>query len=214
MSHKLHEHRKSYQKGMLTKDQAAADPVAQFGLWFEQVTQASGIEEVNAMTLSTVDQQGYPRGRVVLLKHFDVRGFQFFTNYASQKGLAITANPQVSLSFFWPNLERQVHIKGKAEKLSQEESQAYFAVRPKGSQIGAMASPQSQVVESRAFLEQTLSRLEQQYQSDPVPKPDNWGGYLVKPIEFEFWQGRENRLHDRLRYTAVNDKWTIERLAP
>ncbi|MDG1961981.1 MAG: pyridoxamine 5'-phosphate oxidase [Flavobacteriaceae bacterium] len=214
MSQKLHDYRKSYQKGTLTEQQAAVNPIEQFALWFQEVAQAGGVDEVNAMTLSTVDAAGYPRGRVVLLKHFDARGFQFFTNYSSQKGRAIAANPKVSLSFFWPNLERQVHIRGSAEKLTKEESQAYFSQRPKGSQIGAIVSPQSEVIADRASLEQTLLRLEKQYQTADVPIPDHWGGYLVQPIEFEFWQGRENRLHDRLRYRNVAQNWTIERLAP
>jgi pyridoxamine 5'-phosphate oxidase len=167
------------------------------------------------MTLATADADGFPTARVVLLKAVDGRGFQFFTNYESRKGAELAANPRAALAFLWIPLERQVRVRGTVERLTAEESDAYFATRPRGSQIGAWASRQSQPLERRGLLEQRWSDLEQMYAGREVPRPPHWGGYRVRPLEIEFWQGRENRLHDRLRYAAVpGGGWRVERLAP
>ena len=167
------------------------------------------------MTISSIGLDDFPKSRVVLLKQLVDEGFVFYTNYTSEKGKAISKNPKVGLSFFWPNLERQVIIKGIAEKTTFEVSNTYFQSRPKGSQLGAIVSPQSEVIANREFLEKSLSELEKKYENIPIPKPDNWGGFLVQPISIEFWQGRANRLHDRIRYELQqNSLWKIERLAP
>ena len=221
MAENLHHYRKSYEKGVLRKLDAAQDPLDQFKRWFDELKDLNSAIEINAMHCTTLDSEGFPRTRVVLLKGFDHQGFQFFTNYNSQKGRDIIRHPQVSLSFFWPDLERQVHIKGRAEQMSTEESDTYFDVRPRGSQIGAHVSDQSSVIESRTYLEQRLEALEAEYFDKKVPRPEHWGGFRVIPEGYEFWQGRENRLHDRLRYRpALQDdskfpkSWIIERLAP
>ncbi|MEM7087662.1 MAG: pyridoxamine 5'-phosphate oxidase [Bacteroidota bacterium] len=214
MHDNLHDYRKNYEKGALTKDAVDANPMQQFQTWFYEVKDIGGVDEVNAMTLTTLGQDGFPKGRVVLLKKYDAYGFYFYTNYSSDKGRAIANYNQVSLSFFWPNMERQILIKGMAEKTSETDSQNYFASRPKGSQLGAMVSDQSSVVPNRQVLEDELKDLEAQFEDKEVPKPSNWGGFVVKPVEFEFWQGRPNRLHDRIRYRLDGLDWTIERLAP
>lgn len=221
MSENLHHYRKSYEKGALRKQDAAQDPMTQFQLWFDELKSLDLDIEINAVHCTTLGVDGFPMSRVVLLKGFDRKGFQFFTNYNSHKGQDIAAHPQVSLSFFWPDLERQVHIKGKAERLTARESDAYFNVRPRGSQIGAHVSAQSSVIDSRAVLEQRLAAIEAEFQGREIPRPEHWGGFRVIPQVYEFWQGRENRLHDRLRYRpgAQQDKthepsWIIERLAP
>ncbi len=214
MRDNLHDYRKSYGKGKLDKETSDSNPFQQFRKWFYDVQNAGGVDEVNAMTLTTIGVDGFPKGRVVLLKKYDENGFYFYTNYDSEKGKSIAACPNVSLSFFWPNTERQIIIKGVAEKTSVSDSENYFASRPKGSQLGALVSDQSSVVESREQLENELALLERQYDGKEVPKPENWGGYLVRPISFEFWQGRANRLHDRIRYTLNDLDWEIERLAP
>ncbi|HBB49245.1 MAG TPA: pyridoxamine 5'-phosphate oxidase [Flavobacteriaceae bacterium] len=221
MAENLHHYRKSYKKGVLRKLDAAQNPLDQFKRWFDELKDSNSAIEINAMHCTTLDSEGFPRTRVVLLKGFDHQGFQFFTNYNSQKGRDIIRHPQVSLSFFWPDLERQVHIKGRAEQMSAEESDTYFDVRPRGSQIGAHVSDQSSVIESRTYLEQRLEALEAEYLDKKVPRPEHWGGFRVIPEGYEFWQGRENRLHDRLRYRpALQDdskfpkSWIIERLAP
>ena len=173
------------------------------------------IDEANAMTLGTIGLDGFPKTRIVLLKHYDDKGFVFYTNYTSEKGEAISNNGRVCISFFWPSLERQVIIQGIAEKISDEQSTAYYKSRPRGSQLGAWVSDQSAVIDSRAVLEEKLQILETRYQGKSIPKPDFWGGFRVKPVSFEFWQGRENRLHDRIRYTPTSDSsWKIERLSP
>jgi pyridoxamine 5'-phosphate oxidase len=214
MKDDLYDSRKSYDKGELSEKSVESNPLQQFRKWFYECQNSGGVDEVNAMTLTTIDFDGFPRGRVVLLKKYDEYGFYFYTNYESEKGRSIELNNKVSLSFFWPNLERQVIIKGTAQKTSKVDSENYFQSRPKGSQIGALVSNQSSVIKNRAILENQLKKLEVEYENKNIPKPDNWGGYLVTPISFEFWQGRPNRLHDRIRYKLQEYDWIIERLAP
>ncbi len=207
--------RKSYEKGSLDIEAVGDNPFQLFKKWFQQAEESDKIEEANAMTLSTLGEKGYPKARVVLLKGFSEEGFVFFTNYDSEKGRSLLMNPKVGLAFFWPPLERQIIIKGNAEKLSLEKSDAYFNSRPRGSQLGALVSPQSEVIPNRKFLEDRLKALEEKYKNIPIPRPDNWGGILIKPIQIEFWQGRPNRLHDRILYQSINhSSWKIERLAP
>lgn len=212
----LSDMRREYTKLGLREEDADPNPVRQFAHWFEQAvaTNTGEVFEPNAMTLSTVTSTGTPASRVVLLKGFDDAGFVFFTNYESDKGRELEANPWAALCFWWPALERQVRITGKVSKVSRAESEAYFATRPRGSQLGAWVSRQSQVVSGRAALESELARLEKQYEGQPVPTPLHWGGYRVAPEVFEFWQGRPNRLHDRLRYRRDGQRWIIERLSP
>lgn len=215
MQQDLSDYRKSYHKSALTEDTVRDNPLEQFQKWFYEVEATDGLEEPNAMTLSTMGLDGYPKNRVVLMKRYTFEGFVFYTNYNSEKGKAIDANPSVSLSFFWPNLERQVVIKGRAEKVAENLSDGYFESRPKGSQLGAVVSPQSEVIPSREMLESELAKLETHYENEEVKRPDHWGGYLVRPVSIEFWQGRPNRLHDRIRYTLQESlDWKIERLAP
>ncbi|HNU59136.1 MAG TPA: pyridoxamine 5'-phosphate oxidase [Aquaticitalea sp.] len=216
MQRDLSNYRRSYEKKELLESNVAADPIDQFEEWFREVALNYPDIEANALTLSTIGTDGYPKGRVVLLKMFSNEGFVFYTNYDSEKGLAIAENPNVCLSFFWHEAERQVIIKGKAAKVDIAESDAYFTSRPKGSQLGALVSPQSQVIPGREFLEAKLGELEKRYEAvSEVPRPENWGGYLVVPVEIEFWQGRANRLHDRIRFKRDgSDKWKMERLAP
>lgn len=209
------DYRKSYEKSELLENSIPEDPINLFNRWFHEVEDNGGIEEVNAMTVSTIGLDGYPKSRVVLLKKFTFEGFIFYTNYESEKGKALANNPNVCLSFFWPTLERQVIIKGKAEKVAENLSDGYFESRPTGSKLGAVVSPQSQIIPSRAFLEEELKNLENQYLQKEIKRPTHWGGYIVKPISVEFWQGRPNRLHDRIRYSLQADfEWKIERLAP
>jgi pyridoxamine 5'-phosphate oxidase len=214
MKDDLYNSRKSYEKGELSEKSVDKNPLQQFRSWFYECQDSGGVEEVNAMTLTTIDFDGFPRGRVVLLKKYDEFGFYFYTNYDSEKGRSIEVNNKVSLSFFWPNMERQIIIKGTAEKTSKVDSENYFQSRPKGSQIGALVSDQSSVIKNRGILEKQLKELEVEYKNKDIPKPANWGGYLVTPISFEFWQGRPNRLHDRIRYKLQEYDWIIERLAP
>lgn len=214
MGEKLHDYRKSYEKGELSETTIDENPMQQFRKWFYEVKDSDGVDEVNAMTISTIGDDGFPKGRVVLLKKYDEYGFYFYTNYHSEKGKAIANINKVSLSFFWPNMERQIIIQGTVEKTSEADSTNYFHSRPKGSQLGSAVSHQSSVVESREVLEKNLADLEKKYKNEEVPKPDEWGGFLIKPISIEFWQGRPNRLHDRIRYTLKDDDWVIERLAP
>jgi pyridoxamine 5'-phosphate oxidase len=214
MDRNLHEYRKSYQKGSLTEDTVSKNPMIQFNTWFQQAEESATVEETNAMTLSTVDAFGVPRGRVVLLKEITQEGFVFYTNYSSDKGQAIALNNKVCISFFWPGLERQIIITGEATKISEEKSIAYFNKRPRESQLGAMVSDQSAYIDTRDALEQKLALLEEKYKEERIPKPEAWGGYLIRPIVFEFWQGRSSRLHDRIRYLTKDDNWAIERLQP
>jgi pyridoxamine 5'-phosphate oxidase len=214
MRDNLHDYRKNYKHGILDEESIDPNPLQQFRTWFYNVQNAGGVDEVNAMTLTTLGVDGYPKGRVVLLKKYDENGFYFYTNYNSEKGKSISVHNKVCLSFFWPNIERQVIIKGTAEPTSEADSSNYFASRPKGSQLGALVSHQSTVIPNREVLENELRALEEAYEGKEIPKPSDWGGYLVKPIEFEFWQGRPNRLHDRFRYRMEGIDWIIERLAP
>lgn len=214
MKDNLDMHRKSYEKGELSKESVNENPLQQFRTWFYETKDAGGVDEVNAMTLTTVDAEGFPRGRVVLLKKYDEYGFYFFTNYNSDKARSLDLNNKVSLSFFWPNMERQIIIKGTVKKTSDAESNNYWQSRPKGSQLGALVSNQSSIVKDRSELEDKLKKLEEEYEHKEVPRPKDWGGYLVSPLSIEFWQGRPNRLHDRIRYTLVDYDWIIERLQP
>ena len=191
-----------------------ANAIRQFDKWWQEAIH-SEIDEVNAMTLATASADGIPAARIVLLKGYDERGFVFFTNYDSFKGLQLAENPRACLVFFWKELERQVRITGLVEKVSDEESDTYFNSRPEGSRIGAWASPQSQVIESREWLEEREKTLVKDFTGKPLNRPAHWGGYRVKPINIEFWQGRPSRLHDRIQYALQGDNsWIIERLAP
>jgi len=211
----LSNYRKSYEKSELLESNIPEDPINLFHRWFYEVEEFGSIEEVNAMTVSTIGLDGFPRARVVLLKKFNEEGFIFYTNYDSEKGKAIEVNPHICLSFFWHSMERQVIIKGIAEKTAPSVSDGYFDTRPDGSKLGAIVSPQSQVILSRTFLEEKLKELEKQFNQKEIPRPINWGGFLVRPQEVEFWQGRPNRLHDRIRYQLQADYfWKIDRLAP
>jgi len=210
----LSHYRKSYEKSALLEQDIPNDPINLFHRWFHEVQDFGGTDEVNAMTVSTQGLDGFPKARVVLLKQYNEQGFVFYTNYESEKGKAIAANPKVCLSFFWNSMERQVIIKGTAVQLSADQSDAYFYSRPLGSQLGAIVSPQSSIIPNRSILENQLHSLEQQHILE-VQRPIHWGGYYVEPISVEFWQGRPNRLHDRIRYTIQDDlSWSIDRLAP
>lgn len=216
MDQNLHDYRRTYKKGSLTKDSVDANPMQQFRTWFHEVKDAGGIEEVNAMTLTTLGVDGFPKGRIVLLKKYNENGFYFYTNYQSEKGEAIAAHPKVSLAFFWPTLERQVLIKGVASKTSRIDSVNYFDSRPLGSRLGAIVSEQSSEIPNRKYLEERLAKLEATFKNeDIVPCPDHWGGFLVSPLSIEFWQGRPNRLHDRIVFELNEDQdWSIRRLSP
>lgn len=210
----LQELRISYLKGGLNESEVSKNPFEQFAQWFEQAQQAD-ILEPNAMIVATVDAQMQPSTRTVLLKYFDQQGFVFFTNYTSQKAQDITQNPKVASQFLWLDLERQVKIIGSAEKISTAESMKYFLSRPKGSQIGAWVSRQSEIVSSKDLLKMQYEKLKSKFLNGDVPFPDFWGGYRIVPTKIEFWQGGENRLHDRIVYTQQADKtWVISRLAP
>lgn len=210
----LHDKRKVYERSQLIESEIKQNPIEQFREWFSEAGDNPVISEANAMAVSTVEADGCPRTRMVLLKAYTYEGFIFYTNYESRKGKAIETTHKACLHFFWPNLERQIIIKACLERIAENLSDGYFHSRPKGSQLGAVVSPQSQVIPNRNFLEEKLKDLEQEFENKEVPRPENWGGYIAKPYEIEFWQGRPNRLHDRILYTLEDLDWKIERLAP
>jgi pyridoxamine 5'-phosphate oxidase len=211
----LSNYRKSYEKSELLETNIPEDPINLFHKWFYETEEQGNMDEVNAMTVSTLGMDGFPKSRVVLLKKFNEEGFIFYTNYNSEKGKAIANNPKVCLSFFWHAMERQVIIKGIAEKTLDSVSDGYFDSRPVGSKLGAIVSPQSEVIPSRDYLESNLKELEKVFEGKEISRPKNWGGFLVRPTEVEFWQGRPNRLHDRIRYRYQEDyTWKIDRLSP
>jgi len=215
MQKDLGDYRKSYEKSALLEGSISDNPMELFQKWFYETEASNGVDEPNAMTVSTLGLDGFPKSRVVLLKKFTHEGFIFYTNYDSEKGRAIAANPKVCVSFFWPNMERQIIIKGKAEKIAENLSDGYFESRPNGSKLGAIVSEQSSVISSREELEGKLKALELEYENKEILRPINWGGYIVKPKSMEFWQGRPNRLHDRIRYSLIDElDWKMERLAP
>ncbi len=214
MNQKIAELRQEYSHKKLTEKKAAKNPFDQFNKWWKQVLEAR-IVEPNAMTLATASADGFPSARIVLLKDLTAEGFVFFTNYASFKGKQLDENPKATLVFFWKELERQVRVTGLVKKLSYADNQAYFQSRPRASQVGALVSPQSQVIESREWLIGQFTKLKRSAKGETITCPPNWGGYVVKPVIFEFWQGQPGRLHDRLQYTLLDDgNWKMERLAP
>lgn len=221
MGKNLSDYRKNYIKGELLESEIPENPLELFHVWFDEMEmvlkyrrELNDSVEANAMTVATIGSDGFPKSRIVLLKEFSEEGFTFFTNYNSEKGISLMNNPNTCLSFFWAGLERQVIIKGKAEKISEEKSIAYFNSRPRGSQLGAWASNQSSEIESREILTNNLRKLELKFKDIDIPKPENWGGFLVRAESFEFWQGRSNRLHDRIFYSKDKGSWNIKRLAP
>jgi pyridoxamine 5'-phosphate oxidase len=211
---KIADIRKDYRLSRFSETDAASNPIEQFTNWWNDAIK-SEIDEVNAMTLATADSKGKPSGRIVLLKGYDEKGFVFFTNYKSLKGKELLQNPQVCLIFYWKELERQIKIEGIAEKLSSKENDAYFFSRPEGSKIGAWSSPQSSVIKGREVIEKNAQKYADKFANMNIPRPPHWGGYYVKPLLFEFWQGGPSRLHDRIQYRRQKrSTWKIERLAP
>lgn len=210
----LHDKRKIYKKSQLIETEIKDNPMEQFRDWFLEASESPTISEANAMSVSTLENDGCPRTRMVLLKQYTYEGFIFYTNYDSRKGKAIEKTHKACLHFFWPGLERQIIIKANLEKIAENLSDGYFQSRPKGSQLGAVVSPQSSVIPNREFLEEKLAELENKYENSEVPRPENWGGFIAKPYEIEFWQGRPNRLHDRILYELKDIDWEISRLAP
>lgn len=205
--------KREYRKMSLSEKEIDRDPYSQFHLWFRQASDA-GIEDASAMSLSTINVSGFPSSRMVLLKDLDEKGFTFFTNYDSSKGKALKMNNRVALLFYWKELERQVRVTGTAKKISRKDSVAYFSSRPFESRISAVISPQSQVIPDRIWLENRWNEVQEKFRRANPVIPDTWGGYRVKPVEFEFFQGREHRLHDRIRYRQFKGGWVLERLAP
>lgn len=213
MQHDFHKLRKEYSQRALDESHMAADPMQQFKVWLSEAI-ASQLVEPNAMLLATSTREGSPSVRAVLLKEYDDRGLVFFTNYQSKKGRDLDENPKAALLFYWAELERQIRIEGQVEKVSRQESELYFGKRPRKAQIGAAASVQSAVLAQRSVLEAEAQRLEKLWEGQAVPCPEQWGGYLVRPNLYEFWQGRESRLHDRIVYRQDKGSWKLERLAP
>ena len=213
MTSELADLRKEYTLNGLDKSDVLPDPTTQFQQWFDAAL-AAGVHEPNAMHLATIGSGGQPSGRIVLVKGVDERGFSFYTNYESRKGDELISHPMASLTFFWPELERQIRLEGAVEKVSADESDAYFNSRPRGSQIGAWVSHQSHVIADRDVLTDRQHALEMQFDNQLVPRPPNWGGFRLVPNTVEFWQGRPSRLHDRIRYRKDGEAWVIERLAP
>jgi pyridoxamine 5'-phosphate oxidase len=215
MSKDLSNYRKSYEKQELLENNCPKNPMELFQTWFLNADSSDTVEETNAMTFSTIGKDGFPKSRIVLLKKYTWEGFIFYTNYNSEKGKAIEGNNNICVSFFWPALEQQIIIKGQAEKLSENLSDGYFESRPEGSKLGAWASEQSKVVKSREELDENLKTFEKKFEGEEILRPKHWGGYLIKPISIEFWQGRANRMHDRIRYSLDKDfSWKLERLSP
>lgn len=210
----LHDKRKIYEKSQLIESEIKENPIEQFRDWFLEASDNTFISEANAMAVSTIEEDGCPRTTMVLLKEYTYEGFIFYTNYQSRKGAAIEKTHKACLHFFWPALERQIIIKADLERIAENLSDGYFHSRPKGSQLGAVVSPQSQKIPDRSFLEERLKALEKEFENSEVPRPENWGGYIAKPYEIEFWQGRPNRLHDRIIYTLEGIDWKTARLAP
>lgn len=213
MNTSLQQLRREYSSRPLDEREVDPDAIGQFRRWFEEALRSEMVEP-NAMILSTSTPDGTPSARVVLLKGFDERGFVFFTNYESRKAAELRRNPRAALLFYWGEVSRQVRIEGEAEMTSREESEEYFRTRPLESRIGAWASKQSEVIPARTYLEARVNRVREQFPGDDIPLPSFWGGFRVKPVVVEFWQGRENRLHDRLRYSKQDDQWILERLSP
>lgn len=213
ISRQIAQMRREYVSRPFNEDQVAADPITQFNQWFEEAVKSEQ-PEVDAMTLSTATPDGRVSARVVLLKGCDERGFVFFTNYESRKSREMTANPRAALTFYWHALHRQVRIEGDVEKVPTRESEDYFQTRPRGSQIGAWASPQSEEIANRTELERRVAEIEERFKDGAVNCPPFWGGFRLRPASIEFWQGRESRLHDRILYTLRDGKWRISRLAP
>ena len=206
--------RKEYSKASLDSSNVLPDPIKQFEKWFQEAVESEA-KEANAMTLSTVNEAGRPSGRIVLLKGIERNQFVFYTNYQSSKGHDLDKNPACALTFFWPELERQVRIEGVADRVDEKRSTEYFQSRPRGSQVGAWSSPQSSILASRGILEERVKEIEKKFEGSQVlPKPQQWGGFQVEPLMIEFWQGRQSRLHDRIKYTKVDGTWQIHRLAP
>lgn len=205
--------RHEYTKDTLNENDMASDPMVEFEEWLEEAVE-SRLPEPNAMMLATADAHGHPSGRMLLLKKYDKRGFYFFTHYASRKAIDIEANPHGALLFYWHELERQIRIEGQIEKVSSGESDAYFATRPKNSRIGAWSSPQSSVIPNRKWLDDSFETWQKQHSEADIPRPENWGGYILIPDRIEFWQGRPSRLHDRIEYLRQGGNWIKQRLAP
>lgn len=211
----LSNYRKNYSRDKLSEKCIPKQPFDLFNIWFEESNEDSDNHEINTMILNTIGKDGFPKGRVVLLKYFSNKGFTFFTNYKSEKGVSIRDNNKVSLTFFWERQERQVIIKGIAEKTEESINDEYFQSRPFGSKVAVHVSEnQSSILSNRELIEEKFNYLSLQLQNKEIERPNYWGGYIVKPVEYEFWQGRENRLHDRIRYSLDNSKWSMSRLSP
>lgn len=214
MQQSIADMRKNYSQKALSETDVSPDPIQQFGVWWKEAVNST-IDEPNVMTLATASADGVPAARIVLLKGFDQDGFSFYTNYNSYKGQQLTENPKACLVFFWKELERQVRITGLVSRAQHAQSDEYFNSRPEASRIGAIVSPQSQVIESREWLDQQYGKIKQQLEGSTIQRPSYWGGYIVKPVIIEFWQGRPSRMHDRIQYSLLeNGSWKIERLAP